>query len=283
MRDAGNREGRKKYWWRHGETVLALRAAFAPLKRYIATPRVAKHRMFTWLNVSVLPDSRLYAIAREDDAAFGVLSTRIHEIWALANASMHGVGNDPTYNAKSCFETFPFPEGLTPNLEPADYSNPAAAEIATSAQALNKLRENWLNPPEWANWVRTPEEEKAGYPARPVAKPGHEADLKKRTLTNLYNARPAWLDNAQSTGCCCRQGLRLERLHDGDNRRRNPAPLTGNESGASAMKKDVGTRHTSNVDSPFRRSLTDCFGRGCRYFRREARMRRSPIFFRGEK
>ena len=28
------------------------------------------------------------------------------------------------------------------------------------------------------------------------AKPGHEADLKKRTLTNLYNARPAWLDMA---------------------------------------------------------------------------------------
>jgi hypothetical protein len=26
-----------------------------------------------------------------------------------------------------------------------------------------------------------------------VAKPGHEADLKQRTLTNLYNARPAWL------------------------------------------------------------------------------------------
>ncbi|HYP67861.1 MAG TPA: hypothetical protein VEP67_06350, partial [Thiobacillaceae bacterium] len=31
---------------------------------------------------------------------------------------------------------------------------------------------------------------------RPVAKPGHEAELKKRTLTNLYNQRPAWLDNA---------------------------------------------------------------------------------------
>ena len=39
----------------------------------------------------------------------------------------------------------------------------------------------------------TPEEEKAGFPKRPVARPGHEADLKKRTLTNLYNARPAWL------------------------------------------------------------------------------------------
>lgn len=51
-------------------------------------------------------------------------------------------------------------------------------------------------PPEWVDWVRTPEEEKAGYPALPVAKPGCEVELKKRTLTNLYNARPAWLDNA---------------------------------------------------------------------------------------
>ena len=111
-------------------------------------------------------------------------------------------GNHPTarrYNATRTFETFPFPEGLTPNLAPADYTNPAASEIAVAAKKLNELRENWLNPPEWVDWVRTPEEEKAGYPARPVAKPGHEADLKKRTLTNLYNIRPAWLDNAHKT------------------------------------------------------------------------------------
>jgi hypothetical protein len=29
-----------------------------------------------------------------------------------------------------------------------------------------------------------------------VAKAGFEAELKKRTLTNLYNAMPAWLVNA---------------------------------------------------------------------------------------
>lgn len=46
------------------------------------------------------------------------------------------------------------------------------------------------------DWVRTPEEEKAGFPVRPIAKSGHEANLKNRTLTNLYNARPAWLNNA---------------------------------------------------------------------------------------
>ncbi|GHU31486.1 hypothetical protein AGMMS50256_20030 [Betaproteobacteria bacterium] len=56
------------------------------------------------------------------------------------------------------------------------------------------MRENWLNLPEWVDWVITPEEEKAGFPKRPVAQPGFEAELKKRTLTNLYNTHPAWLD-----------------------------------------------------------------------------------------
>ena len=70
---------------------------------------------------------------------------------------------------------------------------PAAEAIAMAAFELNRLREAWLNPPDWVDWVITTEEEQAGFPPRPVAKPGHDADLKKRTLTNLYNARPAWL------------------------------------------------------------------------------------------
>ena len=149
-----------------------------------------------WLDARVLPDSRLYAIAREDDITFGVLSSRIHEVWSLANASMHGVGNDPTYNAKSCFETFHFPAGLTPNLAPADYANPAAGAIAEAAQRLNSLRDTWLNPVEWTERIA---EVVAGYPDRIVAKAGFEAELKKRTLTNLYNARPAWLTHAHQT------------------------------------------------------------------------------------
>jgi len=108
-------------------------------------------------------------------------------VWALANASMHGVGNDPTYNAKSCFETFPF------------RARGRRRDRRRQQSHSTKLRNNWLNPSEWTDWVRTPEEEKAGYSARPIAKLGHEADLKKRTLTNLYNARPAWLDNVHKT------------------------------------------------------------------------------------
>lgn len=129
----------------------------------------------------------------------------------------------PRYTPTTTFETFPFPEGLTPadtalphplhprklslsqkkreahSPRPSGEGLGVREQIATAAQRLNQLRDNWLNPPEWTDWLRTPEEEKADYPARPVAKPGHEVELKKRTLTNLYNARPAWLDNAHKT------------------------------------------------------------------------------------
>ena len=180
MREAGRREGRKRFWWRHGETVPALRRTMNGLSRYIATPRVAKHRFFVWLPVAVLPDSRLYAICRDDDFTFGVLSSRLHEVWALANASRHGVGNDPTYNAGDCFETFPFPQA----------SETAKAAIAEAAKKLDDMRTRWLFPAEWVDCVP---EIVAGFPERRVPKTGHEAALKARTMTNLYNAPPAWL------------------------------------------------------------------------------------------
>lgn len=201
LRTGKREECTNEKWWLLQRSRPEMRAALVPLKRYIVTPRVAKHRMFVWLDVSVLPDSRLCAIAREDDTTFGILSSRFHEVWSLANASMHGVGNDPTYNAKSCFETFPFPVGANLFAQEigrinSTLQNSQNDAIAAAAKTLNQLRENWLNPAEWVDWIRTPEEEKAGYPLRPVAKPAHEAELKKRTLTNLYNARPAWLSNA---------------------------------------------------------------------------------------
>ena len=110
----------------------------------------------------------------------------MHEVWALRWGGVHGDGAEggrPVYNASFCFENFPFPDGLTPDLKPKAYSNPHAGAIAASAGVLNTLRDSWLNPPEWVD--RVPEIV-PGYPDRIIAKPGHEADLKKRTLTNLY-------------------------------------------------------------------------------------------------
>jgi len=189
-RMVNRRSNYRDFWWRHVEPRPGMWRVLAEQPRYIVTPTVAKHRTFRWSQPPTCPDHQLIVIGRSDDASFGVLHSRLHEIWSLRQGT--SLEDRPRYTPTTTFETFPFPEGLTPNLKPSEYSNPHVGEIATIAARLNELRENWLNPPEWTD--RIPEVV-PGYPDRIVAKPSFEDKLKKRTLTNLYNERPTWLAN----------------------------------------------------------------------------------------
>jgi type II restriction/modification system DNA methylase subunit YeeA len=157
----------KELWWLHRRPGPDMRDAIRDLKRYIVTPAVSRHRLFAWLDNTTIPDHRLQVIAREDDYFMGVLHSKVHEVWSLSTSSRHGVGNDFVYNITTCFETFPFP--WPPSHEPLD--NPSVQAIAEAAKELVEMRDRWLN-----------------------AENLSEVDRKKRTLTNLYNARPTWLD-----------------------------------------------------------------------------------------
>ena len=154
--------------------------------------------MQVWLDARVVPDSKVIAIARDDDVTFGILHSRFHEAWSLRLCSWHGVGNDSVYNPSTVLQTFPFPVGLSPNIKAADYADDLrAVAIAEAARRLTELRDRWLNPPEWVEWVDEPVPR---YPKRPVARNDAAAKkLKARTLTNLYNARPQWLADAHAT------------------------------------------------------------------------------------
>lgn len=180
-RSTNNRAVYRERWWIHMEPRPAMRAATASLSRCITTPRVARHRIFAWIPAQALPDSRLYIFARDDDYFFGVLHSRIHELWSLATSSRHGVGNDPTYNNTTCFETFPLP--WPPGCEPVD--DPRVEAIAHAARDLVKLRDAWLNPSALLDDV---EESRVDLPPF--------MPLEQRTLTNLYNRRPDWLVEA---------------------------------------------------------------------------------------
>ena len=161
----------RQRWWLHMEARPALREAINPLRRFLATPTVARHRLFVWMARPTVPDHQLIAIARQDDYFLGVLSSRLHEHWALRLGSWLGVGNDPRYTPTSTFETFPFP--WPPGQEPVD--DPRVIAIGEAARELHEKREAWLNPPD-----------------------ASEAELEKRTLTNLYNQRPTWLQLAHA-------------------------------------------------------------------------------------
>ncbi len=190
-------------WWLHERPRVEMRTFLKTLDRFIGTVTVSKHRLFTWFSAPTLPDHALILFARSDDYFIGILHSRVHEIWALQMGTR--LETRPRYTPTTCFETFPLPEPTNEQRE----------EIAGAACDLFKLRSNWLNPPEWTR------EEKLTFPGtadgpwatymsnvddrgigtvrwlRTVAKDENcAAKLKNRTLTNLYNERPTWLDLA---------------------------------------------------------------------------------------
>ena len=166
-RQTNNEKRAREKWWQHRRPAIEMKTAVQRLQRYIATPRISKYRIFTWIPSGVLPDDGVYIFARQDDYFIGVLHSKPHELWALRTGT--SLEDRPRYTPTTTFETFPFP--WPPGKEPADDLGVQA--IAQAAKELVEKRDAWLNPPGLS-----------------------EAELKKRTLTNLYNQRPTWLDLA---------------------------------------------------------------------------------------
>lgn len=168
-RAKNNRAAYRDRWWIHVEPRPAMWRALRQVSRFIGTPNLTKHRIFAWLAHPTVPDHQLIVFAREDDYFFGVLHSKVHELWALRQGS--SLEDRPRYTPSTTFETYPFP--WPPGQEP--HGDPRVELIAVAARRLVELRDNWLNPPD--------------------ASP---AELKSRTLTNLYNQRPTWLANAHA-------------------------------------------------------------------------------------
>ena len=172
LRDTNNRAVYRERWWMHVEPRPGMRSALAGKQRYVATPNLTKYRFFVWLDAATLPDHQLIVFARDDDYFFGVLHSIAHEWWARAQGTqLREVESGFRYTPTTCFETFPFP--WPPGQEPKD--DPLVKAIAAAAAELDRLRTGWLNPPEGSLT---------------------DDELKLRTLTQLYNQRPTWLDNA---------------------------------------------------------------------------------------
>ena len=164
------RDDYRGQWWQYARPRPEMREALKGLQRFIATPAVSKHRIFVWVDVIMLCNQGALVFARDDSYFFGVLQSIVHEHWARRlGTQLREVESGFRYTPKTTFETFPIP--WPPGQEPTD--DPKVQAIAEAAKELVEKRDNWLNP--------------AG---------ATDAELKKRTLTNLYNQRPTWLDLA---------------------------------------------------------------------------------------
>jgi len=205
-RQKNRREAYRKRWWLHVEARPGMRTALMGLARFFVTTITSKHRLFSWMQSPTLPDHKLIAFAFEDDYSFGVLHSRIHRVWTHGDGSqVRDKESGFTYIPTTNFMTFPFPEATTGQQ----------SAIAHAANELDTLRANWLNPPEWTRqeilefpgsvsgpwrrYVHDPDGPGVGTVRYPRIVPKDEEcakRLQKRTLTNLYNERPTWLDLA---------------------------------------------------------------------------------------
>ena len=202
-----HREGvQSKYWWRLARSCPELRKAIQGFERSLVTPAVSKQRFFVWSDSAVVPDQQVVTFATQSDYFAGFLESDHHRVWLRRKGNqLREAESGSRYNVTECFLTFPFPVP-TPAQE---------AAVAAVAKELNAMRERWLNPPEWtvertlefsgsvsgpwARYIHNPDGDGIGTVRYPRLEP-RDADctarLKERTLTKLYNERPAWLNFA---------------------------------------------------------------------------------------
>ena len=172
-RQMSSRDRRRRLWWQHGTRNIRMRRALGTLERYIATPRVAKHRFFRFVPAETLADSSVVVIARSDDYFIGLLESSIHRCWSMTRGERVGE-EEVSYDVETCFAAFPFP--LAPGKELSEAEDRGVKAIAAAARELMRLRVAWMNPPK-----------------------ASAEELKGRTLTALFNARPDWLTAAHRT------------------------------------------------------------------------------------
>ena len=199
----GNRPAesyRLKGWWRHhGADDQGM---WRGLGRSVAVHRdadcVAKHRLFAWLDARICPD---HATDRHRPR-------RRHHVRGPAQPVPRSLvasqGDQPRKGHRSR-ATLP-PRPSRPSPFPRDshrtFARPTTSRTHVPRPSLlrrggsSNSETAGSTRPEWVEWV---EEPVPGYPPRPVPRDEKVATaLKKRTLTNLYNARPQWLADAHA-------------------------------------------------------------------------------------
>jgi hypothetical protein len=107
-RDANRDKDISSRWWLFGRTRDEIRPALSGLRRYVATVETAKHRVFQFLDETILPDNKLLIIAVDDAYQLGILSSKIHLIWVRARGAL--LEDRPVYVKSECFDPFPFPD-----------------------------------------------------------------------------------------------------------------------------------------------------------------------------
>jgi hypothetical protein len=117
-------------WWTFCKPRQEMRDFLRDLPRYLATVQTARHRIFQFLPIELMPDQKLMVVGLQTAEHLAVLSSKIHTVWTLRTCSWLGVGNDSVYVKMRTFDPFPFP--------PLSENN--TGSLAAAAEELDATR-----------------------------------------------------------------------------------------------------------------------------------------------
>jgi N-6 DNA Methylase len=134
---ADNSDGRrrKKFWWLYGRAPRGLYAKIASLQRVLVISQISAHHCFAVLPSQMVFAHRLNVFAMSSGAAFAVLQSSAHEMWARTFG--YTLEDRNGYSPADNFRNFPFP----PNLE-SDSSLNSVGEAYLSLRAKLMIDRN---------------------------------------------------------------------------------------------------------------------------------------------
>ena len=149
-RDNANRDGHRLKWWQFGDPRPALMTAVRPLKRMLVVVFVSEHLGFVWLPTDHIVSHNVGVFAKDNDAFFCVVQSRIHEFFSTQLSS--GLEDRQGYRPTDGFEPFPFPIRFETNaaLEAAGraYYEFRAALMVRNNEGLTKTYNRFHDPEE---------------------------------------------------------------------------------------------------------------------------------------
>ena len=210
----------RHYWWLHARPSPRYRVA---LKHFRAMSQAHVYRSivfsFGWPQWN--SSTHVVVFCSPESWFFGVMQSSLHEVWALR--LRHGL--KPARATRQ-------PPALRRSRSLSQMPG-TGRHCHCSARSWTTCATRWLNPPEWTKtevlefpgsvdgpwgrYVVEPNARGIGTVRWPRTVPKDAdcaASLGKRTLTNLYNQRPAWLDLGPQETRRGRAGrLRLGKRH----------------------------------------------------------------------
>lgn len=106
-RAKNNRDVYRRDWWQFAEKRPALRTAVSALDEVLVVALVSKTVMPVRVPTGPVFSHMLGVFATQSFADQGVLSSSLHQLWAITYGS--GMRNDPRYTPSDVFDTFPRP------------------------------------------------------------------------------------------------------------------------------------------------------------------------------